>query len=828
MDEIHARFELPNATPHYARDLDFVIKHLRLDIEVDIEGKYLKGVAFYTLMPLEDVELREIVLDACELNIKSVKLNGKRATFEHVGDKLFIAVTKTQGRITVAVEYDAHPEMGLHFVLPDRDHPERYLQAWTQGEDEYSKYWFPCFDAPNMKYTTEMRITVKEQFTAISNGRLLAVKHDRRRHRKTFHWKEDVPHSTYLNSVVVGTFSLIEEKYRNIPVQYYVRPGREEEAKRSFGKTPDMMKFFSEYIGVEYPYEKYAQVAVSEFIWGGMENISATTQTDDTLHDERAERDFPSHPLVAHELAHQWWGDLLTTKDWSHIWLNEGFATFFEALYREHDEGEEEYEYYVDHMASLYFEEDRGHYRRPIVQRKYLVPTELFDRTTYQKGAVVLHMLRNELGEHLFRRAINSYCRENMQRNVETQDLIRAIERSTGRNMQLFFDQWVYAGGYPELSVNYSYDRENAEAELFFRQTQVTDEVTPLFAFDLEISISSSEGKRENRKIRIEEKECRIAIKAERRPRFISIDPHNRVLKKLDYQRSVEDAICQLKEGGAFEKIQAARELGRKPRASTVEALKNELQKENFWGVKAECCLALGKMNREDALQALLNAEIEDSRARKFKASALGNYLREESLNALEGMLEDESYAVQAEALSSIARFRNVRAMELLKRGLGMNSHNEVVRQAAINSIGEIGSVDDIGVVLAFTEARNAVRVRSAAIKAVARLGRSSPRYRDFVYEQLKAPSRVYRMAAIEAAAITENRDAILHLDALISREKDGMAKRAAYDAIARIRRLLERPEEIGVLEKRVDDLMGMLMELRGRIESIEFNRVRK
>ena len=259
-----------------------------------------------------------------------------------------------------------------------------------------------------------------------------------------------------------------------VPVFYYVLPGREDDGERAFGNTPRMIELFEQRTGVPYPYARYSQIAVSDFIFGGMENTTATTQTDRTLHDAIAHLDFSSDPLVSHELAHQWFGDLLTCRDWAHAWLNEGFATFFEGVWREADLGYDEYLYDVFGWVSDYLEEDADRYRRPIVCNTFRDPIEIFDRHLYQKGAAVLHMLRGELGDARFWRSIRHYAERNARRNVETIDLVRAVEDATGRNLRAFFDQWIFTGGHPELEVSLAWD-EKAEGRDVDRRSEADD-----------------------------------------------------------------------------------------------------------------------------------------------------------------------------------------------------------------------------------------------------------------------------------------------------------------------------------------------------------------
>src|SRR5713101_2859926 len=448
-------FQPDHVEPKWARDRSANIKHIKLEVALDFEAKKIAGTATHRLSAITG-PLDRLEFDATELAIRAVRAGNEPASFETSDGKLRIVLPralKADEEIEIAIDYSSQPRRGLYFVGPDEGYPNKPVEAWTQGEDEDSRYWFPCYDYPNNRTTSEVIATVPEKFTAISNGALIATSTNAAAKTRTFHWRHDLPHSTYLITLAAGEFAMIEERAGDTPVTYYVHPGREDDARRAFGNTPRMIQFFERIIGEPYPYEKYSQVAVQDFIFGGMENTSATTQTADTLHDERAHLDFSSDPLVAHELAHQWWGDLLTCRDWAHGWLNEGFATYFEALWMEHDKGEAEFRYTLYQEAHEYFEEDAKEYRRPIVCNLYREPIELFDRHLYQKGGLVLHMLRAVLGDALFWKAMHHYCVTHRGQNVITTDLQRAIEEATGKSLDWFFHQWVYQAGHPELEV---------------------------------------------------------------------------------------------------------------------------------------------------------------------------------------------------------------------------------------------------------------------------------------------------------------------------------------------------------------------------------------
>ena len=329
-------FSLPGAEPRYAPDRTVDVTHILLDLTLDIEERRMDGICTLSFTVISG-ESSTVELDAAEMEIRQVEdPDGNPLDFEHIGEKLKIFPIEPYDKgesSSLSIHYLVQePRLGLYFVLPDEEYPDRPVQAWTQGQDNDSRYWFPCFDYPNEKATSETIITVDERFFALSNGKLLETAHDTSSGTRTYHWKQSIPHVSYLISIVAGEFVEHAGEYDGIPVSYYVPPGREEDGERAFGKTPDMIRFFSEKLEFPYPYEKYAQIAVEDFVFGGMENTTATTQTARTLHDERAHLDYESEPLVAHELAHQWFGNLVTCKDWSHAWLNEGFATYLEAL----------------------------------------------------------------------------------------------------------------------------------------------------------------------------------------------------------------------------------------------------------------------------------------------------------------------------------------------------------------------------------------------------------------------------------------------------------------------------------------------------------------
>ncbi len=385
------RFAGLSPKPQYARDKNFRTVHIKLEIEINLEKKLVDGKCSTILRSINGDPV--VRFDAVNFQNVSVK-DAKGKPLKHTYNKSVIEVNVgkiDQGKETMAViSYRIQdPSLGIYFVGPDKAYPKKPVHVWSHSETEDGRYWFPSQDSPENKSTSEMLVTVPSNFTAISNGALLKVVENKKEKAKTFHWKMSKPHSTYLISFAAGEFGEVKDVWKGVPVLYYCAKGREDEIKRAFGKTPDMLELFSQKTGVKYPYEKYAQVAVADFIFGGMEHTTCTTQTEDVLHDDLAHEEARRHSdgLCAHELAHQWFGDLLTCKDWSHAWLNESFATYFDALFVEKDKGKDEFAYEMLYNTKDIFSEEKEKYRRHIDTILYNRSSDLFYIHIYHKVA---------------------------------------------------------------------------------------------------------------------------------------------------------------------------------------------------------------------------------------------------------------------------------------------------------------------------------------------------------------------------------------------------------------------------------------------------------
>ncbi len=818
-----APFVLPGASPSWAPPRPVRTRHVLVDVALDFERRRVDGRCELTVAAVRDGVAR-VELDAVALEIRSVRAGGADARFHHDGRVLAVelpAPLAEGAELVLAVEYGTQPRRGVWFVGPDELHPARPWQAWTQGQDEDARHWFPCLDAPHQKATVEVRARVPKRMAVVSNGRKLSdvVEGETR----TVHHRLDQATPPYLVTLVAGELARTTDRWRDVELEYFVPPDRAEDAARTFERTPRMIELFSELTGVPYPYPKYAQVVVAEFIFGGMENTSATTLTDATLHDEKAHGDFSSEPLTSHELAHQWFGDLLTCREWPHGWLNEGFATYLEVLWKEHVDGIDEADQVRADDLDLYLKETSDRYVRPIVAREYHAPIDVFDRHLYEKGSLVLHELRRRLGDGLFRKAIRHYVRKHQGGNVETVDLQRAVEEATGHALDRFFDQYVLKPGHPELSIAVAYDADAAQATVHVKQTQDTSKGTPLFELPLDVRFAVG-GAEHVRTLRISRAEERFVLPLPGRPEQAVVDPHGDALATLSVDKPPALWLAELasaREGRA--RAAAAKALGKDGSAPAIEALEKALRADPFWGVRAAAAAALGGRRTEAGKDALLRALPAEShpKARRAVVRALGEQRGDDRVaaalaRALDG---DATWLVEGEAARSLGATRAPSAFASLEAALPrarqQPGHMDAVLSGVLEGLGKLR--DDRALPLLLRHLRRDVGsfARRAAVAALAEAGRGK-REVTLALEDLLDDAD-FRVKAAAASALGELGDD--HAAGALSRceslDGDGRVRRACREALRAIREGHPPPKELASLRDEVDGLKSELAKLR-------------
>lgn len=806
---IGKNFAFPTYSRSYPRDIAYKLEHIRFDGEIDYAKKRL--VASCTLS-VSSLTSQIVEFDAVNLDIAKVEVDGNPSVFTYDGKKLRVAISEPAGRHAVGVQYSVtSPKKGLYFITPDDDHPEKPYQVWTQGESEDNRYWLPLYDYPNQKCTSEIVLTVPSGQYAVANGVLVETR-ELEGGRKSYHYVMDQPHSTYLIAFAAGEFEVATDRHGEIPLFYVVPKGRRDDIERSFSKTPKAMKFFEEFTGVRYPYKKYSQVCVTDFTYGGMENISATTLTERTLHDEVAHMDFDSDSLIAHELAHQWFGDFVTCKDWSHIWLNESFATFMQALFFREDRGVDEY--YMDLISNLdsYLDEAAKRYIRPISTKFYSTPEEVFDRHAYEKGSLVLNSLMNLIGENTFRSGVKQYLERHSFSNAETDDFRKALENSSSKSLEWFFDQWVYQAGHPELKVQYNYEAESRLLKVDIEQTQ---EDLPAFTLPLKIVAGEVE-----RTFWVREKRATFYLELEKQPEWVCVDPELSVPGSLRVEESIDSRIKKAKSDAHYYcRVHAIRSLSQQGERS-ISVLEEIALSDKSWGLSSEALRALGKVGTQAAYSAIKRAlSHSNPKVRRAAADALGNFRTKEALETLATLVDTEkSYYVRAAAAKSLGRTKKEEAFELLLRLRSVKSHNDVIAAGSMEGLGELGLERCVSHLLDATLPKNSDQVRRAASQALSKYT-ANESVRTRLEELTRDRDFAVRIAAVRAIADAGERRLLSAIERTIAEDEDGRVVRSAKEAKRKLETLVS--DQIRELQERVERLEGENRELRSELEKI-------
>ncbi len=808
-----------NEKPSYARSRDFDLQHLKLELAFDLPARKVLGTATLRFAPLSG-DLREVTLDSSGLQIDSVTVAGRPIQFRTADNQLVLAMDRQYAAgapVEVAIRYQAQPKRGLFFILPDDHHPNRPRQIWANGDTAggNNRYWFPLYDFPNDKATTEMLVTVPAGWEVLSNGKLVGTTGTGGAGARTFHWLQDQPMSTYLISLVAGEFDKRSANWK-VPVEYYVPRGRAGDISRTFDRTIPMLEFFSANIA-PYPWAKYAQAAVDTF-GGGMENTSATTLGANTLMEEREFEDRRAgvDGLISHEMVHQWFGDLVTCTDWRHAWLNEGFATYFAALWLEHADGRDAFDWNELRAA-------RGIVNSGL--RYSVVPQNGQDENAYgfiyNKGGWTVHMVREQLGDPRFWKAIQHYTKKFSYRNATTSDFVEAIAESTGQDLEWLFDQYVYKPGHPAFDVSWNYDDKGQSLRVSVKQTQQVDGKPAPFRVPIELE-ALGDGGTESLRIFVSKESEDFQFHLQARPRTVLFDPRDVILKRLTFHKPAAEWIWQLEHSArALNRVEAAAALGAMTEPEVVPALARAGTADRFYGVRIDASASLGRIKGSAARAALLQMlNDSDSQVRSAAAGELGRMERDASTIArlLEVAGRDTSFAVRQSALVSAGRLKPDKAVEILKPFLRMDSPHQQMRAAAIQAMELAGDNAAFPTVLELSHDTED-RVRQSALSALGNLGKSNDTVRDRLIQALQDPDKTDRIIAISALRQRRDIAAIGPLEKLVQNEGLPNIVRAARGAIEILR---AEPGEAAQLKSRITQLEKENAELKSRLDRLE------
>lgn len=644
-------FTLPTYRASHTRTHDLM--HTILDLQFDWQAEQVLGVATLTLSPYF-YPSDEVTLDAKGFEFEYIRLKGSNRNLEYGYDgrqvRINLGKTYKKGESYILeIKYVATPaasggssaitsDKGLFFIDPRDEDPDKPTQIWTQGETEHNSRWFPTIDKPNERTTQEMYVTVEDRYEVLSNGVLESVEEEAG--MKTWHWVMDQPHAPYLFMLAIGEFAVVEDTWEGKPVTYYVEPEYEADAEAIFAHTKEMLSFFSDKLDVKYPWQKYAQVVVRDYVSGAMENTTAVIFGDFVQRHKRELIDDGNDRIVAHELFHHWFGDLVTTESWSNLTMNEGFANYSEYLWFEHKYGRD----YADHHLlgewSGYLSSTRGNLH-PLIHFGYEDKEDMFDAHSYNKGGAVLHMLRNYVGDDAFFAALNLYLTENAYTAVEAHNLRLAFEEVTGEDLNWFFNQWYFEQGHPDLSVTYDFNEATGQANVTVEQIQNPEIMPAIFQLPAAIDIYKANGEKVRHEVMVNERTQTFTFELEEAPALMQFDADRVLLAEMQDNKSSAQYLFQYKNAPLFlDRYEAVLEL-RGEQSPEAQQVMTAALEDPFWAIRvaamqnlspetaANAGAMLSQMGSEDphsevrAMAFSMLAELEDASAVSFAQQAI-------------------------------------------------------------------------------------------------------------------------------------------------------------------------------------------------------------
>jgi len=670
------------------RNRDYNALHYKIELAVDPEQKTLKGQNTVSLVPLRD-NFNLIELDAVSLLVTDVShIKGFPLSFKQTEKKLFIKLPRKYGHkdtLIFTINYHlSEPVMGLRFIESSGDRP---LQVSSACFPDKAREWIPCYDATNDKVTQEMIITTSSKYKVLSNGSLINTTVNTNG-TTTWHWNQERPHATYLINLSIADYLVVEDSLDKLPVNYWVYKSMAGDVERVFGKTPYMIDFYNRIYDYKYPWEKYDQV-ISGYMGGGAEATSATLLGEGIVTDEYTEQDYYREYVIAHEIAHQWWGDLITCRSWEHTWLNESFGTYSDHLYTRYDKGADEGAYDLLVKKNAYLDEAHNRFMRPIVYTTYEQPGDNFNKHTYQKGACTLHLLRSILGDDAFFRTISTFLHRHEFESVTTYDFMKCLKDVTGKNMDWFFEQSFFKPGHPVFDISKEWDEASGILSITIIQEQDKWENVPIYTLPVSLGLYSDQGKT-IQKYWIKEKTEIIKIPLEKEPLMVRFDEGNFLLKEWSYKKGLEELLYQLEHDDMTGRLWAVDQLADfSDDPLTVEAWKKIAAEDSFWAVRAAAITQLGEFSPAKNLDQIKKAtEDKSSRVRTAAIRALGDQKDPAFKNFFRQTFgTDNSYAVQSEALIAIGKCGAKSDISFLKEAGMQKSYRDVVSKAAREAI---------------------------------------------------------------------------------------------------------------------------------------------
>lgn len=819
------------AEQQYAPDREADILHITIDVTPNFKTRTIAGTTTIKFSPISK-PLTELRLNAVDLDVSSVTSSAKIEDYSVTDDDITVTyepAIPVGAETTVTIIYEAEPKRGLYFRTPEMGYPEQDTHLFTQGESHTAPHWYPNYDYPNERSSSEVICRVPKDMTVLSNGRLVSEQIDSESGLKVVTWYQEKPHVNYLVALVAGNLDKIESKYKDIPIAFYTPASQIKYAENSFKDTADMLEFYENEIGVPYPWDKYYQAVVQDFVAGGMENTSLTILTENTLFTDETENIRSSQGLIAHEMVHQWFGDYVTCKDWSHLWLNEGFAVYYEKLYDGHKNGRDSMLYNLYRISHGVLRDRPVH--KPIVTRSYDGAWEQFDYRAYQKGGWVLHMLRNELGAEMFRKCVKTYLERHALSCVVTEDFRSVIEELTGKSYDRFFDQWIYHGRHPDLKVSYNWSEKDKLAKISVEQTHEVTENVMLFHFKTKVRFIAKD-KLIDREIIVDSKKHDFYFRLPDEPNVVRFDPDYGLLANIKFDKPTAMLYEQLdNHDDVIGQLRALEALKEKKDKKNIEKLKNVLNNDPFYAVRINASSALRNIHTNEAFEALADSlEQDDARVRQQVVRDLSRFYGSETLTLLRRTLRKENNpAILEVAIRNLGLYQHKSTRRMLLKYLKSVSFRNELASAAIEAIRMLDEpffIEPLQRVLQEREVDFRSWNFTRGLNTLAHIARNEDdktKVREFLAGYVNHPKDRIQAGAIGALGTLGDPKAIPIVETFINDEPDDNIERSAERALKQLR---ERkplvPDEIVRLRETVDEFRKETDKLKNDLDDIK------
>lgn len=730
--------------------------HVAIDVRFDLPKKLVIGSVQHRMRLLGGASGAVRMHAAENMGFRSVTVEGAPARYKHTGDTLIVYVpsSRMDDTITVGIEYTVAPTRGMYFIQPDSLMPMKRNQIWTQGEEDDNHFWVPIYDHPDDRTTTEIRATVPAEWKALSNGRLISSGPGTTPGTSVWHYRMEKPHSTYLIMLAAGEFMVTHDTVDGIPLEYWTYPEMPERVMPTFSRTPDAIRYLSTLLGVPYPWNKYSQITIADFMFGGMENTTATTLNDYVLVDERGLLDYNPDGVIAHEAAHMWYGDLVSNRDWGHLWLHESYATYLAARYRGYRYGEDVF------LEEMYDNGAMGIQSQGVRGRNPLALGDNVTANIYQRGSRVLHMLNRIVGEEAFWRANRIFLERHSYGLVQTDDLKAAFNEATGRDLGWFFDEWIYKAGHPEYRVDKNWSK--GTLSLRVRQAQNRDSMTGLFRMPVPLEFHLRGGIVRDT-IQVEKEDETFTFQLGEEPDYVIFDAGDAILKTVEFPRSTDELVAQLMAARSIDRMLAVEELAsaertlKGPRGDQKRrslALFELLEREPVPFVR-EAIINKSSMLDSLVMIDVIGRGLRDTSVEVRSAAVENSYLvasKSERARLLRPLLGDSSYAVVASVLGMLA-VTDTSGLEPTLRGMkGMRGRRDRLALewlGAVLSGGYNSLADDVS---DYTLPLYNSDTRIQAYYVLGKLDTTTGKVRDAIIRGLRESSRIIRSTAASAA----------------------------------------------------------------------------